>query len=492
MSWVPRKSVKRPGFTLLEVTIAVVLIAMILVITIIAFAGTVDSSFWLRDYSQKSFLNQQAMEERITEVKHNGGDEVSYVLFGKTVEGYLVSEAMEGTAKHLKTFVIRDSAPELLLPNVDVVTNKGKPYLYLNEMTGPMDYTISGPADDLSLWYTQWFVAEPYLMGWDLNHGRMVQRDFSIPLMFHYGGGITSTEDLYPTYPNHFTGTGIVGDRLTVTEKYLGRHIVYHVQPVGHYGITGLGNQSDYIYAMGVPVLSGLKHHFDMNFVGRPDGTNLELDETLNVDKVQDLYNGGSNTRPANITISNDGSNPVKSVSKVIMELDDGKLERNQKILRLKNAHVPLGATDNVTLFMNILYEGDSSGLLFLQKQEKNSYTATRCEVGIEDSKIQMRLLTTDGLQSVYESEPLVENTMYTVSFAVTGGGADHFLRVDGIDAGELEHSDISMGQTVSSAQMGGTGDIQLTEVLVYNTALDELKFSRVERYMLNKNRADN
>ena len=36
------------------------------------------------------------------------------------------------------------------------------------------------------------------------------------------------------------------------------------------------------------------------------------------------------------------------------------------------------------------------------------------------------------------------------------------------------------MAQTVSSMQMGGTGDIQLTEVLVY-TALDELNFSRVD-----------
>jgi hypothetical protein len=217
------------------------------------------------------------------------------------------------------------------------------------------------------------------------------------------------------------------------------------------------------------------------------------LGEIVNVDKVQDMYNGGSNTRPANIMISNDGSDSVKSVSKEIMELDDGKLERNQKILRLKNAHVTLGAANNVTLFMNIFYEEDLDALLFLQKQGKGS-TVTRCEVRIEDGKVLMRLLTTDGLQSVYESEPLLENTMYTVSFAVTRdeeGHFLHFLRVDGIDAGELEHSDISMAQTVSSMQMGGTGDIQLTEVLVY-TALDELNFSRVERYMLDKNRADN
>ncbi len=489
MSWVPRKCAKKPGFTLLEVTIAIVLIAMILVITIIAFAGTVDSSFWLRDYSQKSFLNQQAMEERITEVKHNGGEEVSYgTLFGKTVEGYLVSEVMEGTAKHLKTFVILDSAPELLLPNVDVVTNSGKPYLYLNESTGPMDNTISGPTDDLSLWYTQWFVADPYLM---TDENGKLQRDFSIPLMFSYGGGMTSTEDLYPTYPNHFAGTRIVGDRLTVTEAYLGRHLVYHVQPVSYYGITGPGNQSSYIYAMGVPVTAGLKYHIDMNFFGKSDGTNLALDEVVNnVSSIQDLYNEGSNTRPANVTISTQGSNPVRSVSKKILNLDDGKLQRNQKILRLRNAYVNLSSLNAVTVFMNFYYSGQE-GILF-GEVPVTSGTQNRWRVNISsDDKVQMWLTSSNrqAVRLVFESEPLAKGTVHNVSFIVQGGACN--MKVDG-EAATQVISNFSATSTNQTKRIGGTGDIQLTEVLVYNTALDELNFSKVERYMLNKNRADN
>lgn len=484
MSWGPRKLTKRPGFTLLEVTIAIVLIAMILVTTIMAFGGTVNNTFWLRKYSQNSFLNQQAMEERITEVKQKGGDLSYGSLFGKTVEGYLIAEAMEGTGKELKTFVVQDQTPELLLPNVDVVVNRGQPYLYLNETAGPMDYYISGPTDDLSLWYTQWFAADRYLV----EDG--IQRDFSMPLLFSYDGGATSTEDLYPTYPNHFSPTRIVGDRLTVGNDYLNRHLVYHVQPVGNYGITGLGNQSTYIYVMGVPVMAGLRYHFDMNFFAKTDGSNVGLGEIVNVTSIQDLYNGGNDKRPQAITVSTQGSNSIRRVSKQILLLDQGRLERNQKLLRLNNAYADLTSSSAVTVFMNFYYEG-SQGILF-GEVPVTSGTQNRWSVRIaEDGRIQLWLTTGSwtAVSKVFESEPLAMDTMHNVSLIVQGGACR--LRVDGEEATQLIPN-FSAYSTSRVKRIGGTGEIQLAEALVYHAVLNETNFFRVEQYMLDKNRAGN
>lgn len=486
MLWVPRTSSKKRGFTLLEVTIAIVLIAMILVTSIVAFGSTVNSSFRLRKYGHDTFLNQQAMEERITDAKKNGGEDV-YVgnLFGKSVEGYLISEQMNGNSKHLKTFVIPDGAPSLRLPNVDVVINRGKPYVYLGEQAGSMDYNISGPTDDLSLWYTQWFIADPYMMDGSL------QKDFSIPQKFSYGGGATATEDYYPTYPNHFTQTRIVGDRITMIDEYLGRHLVYHVQPVGHYGITGDGNQSTFIYVMGVPVTSGLRYHFDLNFFSKTGGMNLALGENVNITQIEDMYNNGStSTRPVNVSVTNLVSSGIRSVSKKVLLLDDGKLERNQKILRLRNSYVNLTSMNTVSVSMNFYYSGQQ-GILFTE-QPVTSGTDNRWRVSISsDDRVELWLApsSSGAVQKVFESEPLEKDTMHNATFVVQSG-RDLKLTVDG-DAATQLIPNFSAYSTSRAMRIGGNGEIEVTEVLVYGRALNSTEFAKVEKYMLDKNRSN-
>lgn len=481
MLWVPKTPWKRRGFTLLEVTIAIVLIAMILVTSIVAFAGTVDSSFKLRKYGHDTFLNQQSMEERITDAKKNGGEE-AYVgtLFGKTVDGYLISEQMNGSGKHLQTFVIPDGAPSLRLPNVDVVINRGKPYVYLGEQAGSMDYNISGPTDDLSLWYTQWFIADRYMIDGSL------QKDFSIPHKFSYGGGATATEDYYPTYPNHFTGTRIVGDRITMIEDYLGRHLVYHVQPVGHYGITGDGNQSTFIYVMGVPVTSGLRNHIDLNFYAKSGDINLALGETVTVSSIADMYNSGSTTRPANLTINNAGT---RTISKKVLLLDNDKLERNQKMLRLRNTYISIGNMNTVSVSMNFYYSGQQ-GILFTE-QPVTSGTDNRWRVSISnDDRVELWLApsSTGAVQKVFESEPLEKDTMHNATFVVQSG-RDLKLTVDGEDAIQLVPN-FGAYSTSRAMRIGGNGEIEVTEVLVYGRALNSTEFAKVEKYMLDKNRS--
>lgn len=491
MSWVPKSKVKRPGFTLLEVTIAIVLIAMILVTSIVAFAGTVDSSLKLRTYGQNVFLNQEVMEERITEVKQNGGGDVAYeTLFGKSVKGYLISEQMEGTTKYLKTFVIEDTAPELRLPNVDLVINRGNPYAYRGERVGPMDYTISGQTDDLSLWYTEWFVANA-----SMKVGE-VQKDFSIPTMFNYADGATTTEDLYPTYPNHFSRTRLVNSEITVSDDFLGRHLVYLVQPVGHYGILGVGNQSTYLYVMGVPVTSGLKHHFDMNFLSKADGSNLGLGEDVNVTTVDDMYNEGSLTRPKKITITTEGSGSIRSVSKRLLSLEEGTRERNQKFLRLKNAYADLSKADQVTVSVNLYHETGSQGLLFTRDVTtgggwwwQQPVTTKSWEVKITDEgRVQMWLYGDSSLQLVYESEPLEEEQMHNISFTVASGKGNHQLRVDGEEVEAVrEDFDARIQSSGNAIRLGGSGDRQLTEMVLYNRVLTENEFDSLEQYMLDK-----
>ncbi len=485
MLWVPKTPSKKRGFTLLEVTIAIVLIAMILVTSIVAFAGTVDSSFKLRKYGQDAFLDQQAMEERITNAKKSGGeDSYSGVLFGKTVDGYVISEKMDGTTKHLKTFVIPDGSPELRLPIVDGVVNDGKPYMYLGESTGPMRYSFHGPVDDLSLWYTQWFLADSYLM----QGGRQV--DFSIPKKFAYGDGSTVEEDVYPTYPNHFSQTRIVGDRITAIESYLGRHMVYHVQPVGHYGITGDGNQSSYVYIMGVPVISGLRYHIDMNFFAKTSGYNLALGETENVTKVQDMYNNANASRPVDLSITTYGSGSARSVSKKVLLLDDDKLERNQKLLRLKNAYVGLASMNSISVSMNFYYSGQE-GTLF-REQAVTSGTDSRWKLIISsDDRVELWLTTANNrpVELVFQSESLEKDTMHNATFVVQSG-QDIRLTVDGADATQL----IPNYKTYSANRakwIGGTGEIELTEVVIYTRALSSTEFSKVEKYMLDKNRSN-
>lgn len=485
MSWVPKKTVKRPGFTLLEVTIAIALIALIVTTSIIAFAGTVDSSFKLRDYSDKSFLTQKAMEERISQVKREGGAETAEkTLFGKDVEAFLVSEQMEGTDKVLTALVVLDKAPEPRLPEVIKVINKGKEYLYLDEVAGHMEYQISGPTDDLSLWYTQWFIADPYLM----DGG--VQRDFSMPLEFSYGDGSTTSEDLYPTYPNHFTGTRIVGNQMIVTDADLGRHLVYHVQPVGHYGITGAGNQSALIYTMGVPVVNGLQHHIDINFFAKSNGENLLLGDDYAVTGVENI---SDMRRRADIRLQNASSKPhIKTVTKYRMVLDEGRLERIQKRLRLENAYSPLTDTSNeMTLSMNIFYQGQDAVLF---EQDYSQWSPYRCwDIRITDHKVIMKLPESSSGQAqvVYESQALTLGHMHTISFAVASGDSNFQLRVDGVEAERIVASDFKPYCRTRGKRIGGAGDLELTEVVYYNRVLTATELDQVDKYMRDKYRCD-
>ncbi len=490
MSWVPEKMVKRPGFTLLEVTIAVALIALILVTSIIAFAGTVDSSFKMREYSQKAFLNQKAMEEEITRIKQEGSPQTLTVsLFNKEVQAFPVSQEMEGTDKKLMSLVVLDRAPEPLLPEVVKVINRGKEYVYLDELAGPMDYQITGPTNDLSLWYTQWFIADPYLMDEGL------QRDFSMPLEFVYGDGATTSEDLYPTYPNHFTGTRILGSQMALTEEDLGRHLVYHVQPVGHYGITGKANQSALIYAMGVPVVNGLRHHIDINFFAKPNGENLLLGEenaVTDLTSISDMRNRTAGNKPTSISLMNvSGQSRIKSVTKYRMLMDGGRLERIQKRLRLKHYYFPLSDSANrMTLSMNIFYQGQDA-TLFEQYGSGNQQSSLRWDLKIMGHKVTMRLPQSSGGQTqvVYVSDDLTQGEMHTITFKVASGERGFQLLVDGVQAELKVNTSYTPAFTTGVKRIGGTGDLELTELVYYNRVLTASEFDQVDTYMRDKYR---
>lgn len=490
MSWAPRKNAKKPGFTLLEVTIAITLVAVIVMVTVVAFAGTVDSSFKLREYSDKSFINLKAMEEEISEVKRNGGGQTAHVtLFGKEVEAFLVSHQMEGTEKYLSSLVVLDRAPEPQLPEVVKVINRGKEYVYLDEIAGPMDYEISGPTDDLSLWYTQWFIADPYL----LDEG--IQRDFSMPLEFSYGDGASTSEDLYPTYPNHFTGTRILGNQISLTEKDLGRHLVYHVQPVGHYGITGRANQSALIYAMGVPVVDKLHHHIDINFFAKANGENLLLGDDqaeTNVAAISDMRDRVNN-KPSSIPLQNIAyQTPIRSVTKYRMLLDGGRLERIQKRLRLKNAYFSLSDDSNkFSVSMNIFYGGQDA-ILF--QHYPKWYPSLVWDVRISNGRVIMQLPPSSSgqAQPVYVSHELSEDQMHTVTFTAVSGDRNFLLRVDGIEAERQVPSTFTPSFSSGSKRVGGTGDLELTELVYYKQPLTATDLGRLDQYMRDKFRSGN
>lgn len=488
MSWDRRPLRQRPGFTLIEIIIAMVSISMIVTTVVVAFAGTIQNSIDLREYSHESYRVQEVMENRISHTRQEGdpANPMTLSVFGKQVSGYLVRENFTGTAKHLDCFVIQETPQEINLPTVTKVESSGRTYGYIGQEAGPVSYEYTGSVADLSLWYTQWFVADEYI---EQNN---VQHDYSIPLQYTYESQSDMEEDIYPTYPNSFRGTRVVNNRITLSSDYLGRHLVYHVQPVGNYGVLGKGAQSSLFYVMGVPSINGLEHHLDFNFFPQVDQKNLLMLEPKAVTSLRDVY------RESNLAIKFLPAPLVgeANITKHNLLLDEDRVVRNQKILRLKDAAVPLSmaAGNQTSGFINLYYQSNSQGVLFAQNPPRTNTVFDNWQLKLTaEGKVQLLLPGRKGSQRVaaevvYESDALAPDTMHTIAFVVKNG-TDYKLYVDGVSAQHKADANFRAETSALNKEFGGQGDVLYSEILVYGTAVDNARFQSIQEYMIKKNK---
>ncbi len=481
------KTIKK-GFSLVEVTIAMVLVSVVLLALLAGFGNANRNIFNLRAFAVDSYDSQKAMEEMIYEAKDTGtvGVLTTKNIFGRSVDGYLIEDTFAHNAsKKYSAFVVPGKSSAINLPTVDSITNEGLPYIYLGEQTGPIKHSFTGSTSYLSSWAFQWCVANRYEVD---SSG--VQNHFSTPLMYDYYDGVHEDENPMPQFPIDYSGIDKYNTKITATADLLGKHIVYKIQPIGLFGVAGDAKASDPVYVMGVPVLTNLLVHYDPNFLKNGDYA-YKLGESFNLTRLYDMYHRGNNTA---VQVADGFATGSVDGKKDSLTYNGGIAQRTQQFYNFNDAYIDLPSTGaNYTVYLNFQVNSSApTGVLL----EQTSIIGTNNFVLkiTPDRKLQLICDGEDAATGtpytnlvVYESAPLSTSAsgqpLHTIALSIKPNSVR--LR---LDSSEMTFADgvpaTFLPQIVNAdKRLGGAGHVEIAELLLYNLNYD----ASVEKFLYDK-----
>ncbi|MDO4753488.1 MAG: type II secretion system protein [Bacillota bacterium] len=290
----------RPGFTLVEIIIALTLIAVVAVI----FSSFLSKTFHLqmkqKSITQNAFTLQKSMERKIDEARKAPITDVANDVF-VTGHQVLFKQVDDVGANHqFYTLVtekrqIQEEVPTATLSDIKFVgaRNPNFEYIPFSDSTGTV------------------FIDNYKLKGrFELDSSKLKDTEYLSIRWFASGAGYASPSvtgiktgvfyDLYPDFPqNYQLVQQDVYEDITIRETvfplpledFAGRHLVLSVTPVTKYGVFGKSAVSKPVYIHGLTELDKIALHLDASAMKESDMTGNQVSRWTDLAKSGKVMN---------------------------------------------------------------------------------------------------------------------------------------------------------------------------------------------------------
>ena len=466
----------KKGLTLIEVVLSMFIIGLIATAFIPSLFSNFSMLFRTREITKNIFEAKQDLERSIELVKN--GDYLSdgnkfqsetFNLFGKEIEGVLINQPISGEKK-IVAFVpiISEDIQEIVIkePRVEAgtvgISPLGPIYGFKEEsLKGSRGKLDEGSRDYYNLSIFNWYVSKPGFEG------------FIPGTVNNVNEGYFGTR--YPQWPHDYvkvkTSYNVVDNLNNLkeyVEDYQGRHIIFSEIPVSRIGKYGTEEPSQPVYLIGLPVLNSLSLHLDVD----------TIQEEINTKEEKKLF------------WSDVSKHDLKTNVEVKLKYDEdlGKFIEIEELVTIPEPRsselLPLGK--DITFF--IVFNNTS---LEMDKRESIMDSNLGWKINLNERKVEF-ILGQGERQIKLASDTTLDNNKHILAGQIskkTNGVVKLF--VDNEEKTFTGDTDI-FNSSPSVLSIGDdNSELNLYEIIIYNSALSEEEINSVRNYLARKHRIE-
>ena len=477
-----RINTKRKGLTLSEVIVSIIILSVLLAGVVGYFAQGYANVLGLRKRNVAANTAQKDIEQKIAEIRKEGGTGTDVRQFTARVNGRTINISVEGTQLDyqqedtipVKAFIANQREALQELPSDIVVTigDRERNLYYVGETTDKATYQANTSISAAVRVEVGWYLSNRVLK--TENSDGQVQERITVPdLAISTGGSAT------PIFPDDYQKLAHTGNTLTITKEMAGKHLKYAVRPINKGGRVGRFYSNENIWILGLPITTNLRYHLDVDSLlkvgAKGERSVLLRNESTRQTDIRNLYT--------------DREYPNKHAhGKYLVErVLEPEINQERQFIKL-NGRETMRYTkvnfdkQNGQLVALRTAKGTLSGRI-VTIESGNGRTSS-----VEVDGQQVKIKQTDNRGRVTELPSVTidanKDNAFLFQYKLSGGQIVFEVIINGVNVGQLV---VGQQRAFTETTVTVGGQVSVSELAIYERSFTEANLKEISDYYLSK-----